>query len=275
MKLILIEERDNKLISEKAFEDVVIKVGRDYPGTDCQLLFDSEDWPMVSRRHAEFRLQDGHWFVVDTKSAFGTLVEGETITAPTEIHEGMRIQFGEEGPTLLVRSILSISEAEEDEDSDFDTLSLLGLANTRVGKEEAEEINKRFENGPLILENIPPTEPPLTEAEEPAFVQIVDEVTEELHRYQITKNVMSIGRDRDVDIRFDASLVVISRKHAEIRRQGSNYFLVDSKSFNGTLLNDKPVTPEQPTRLSDGDHIQLGTKGPVLLFRNPAYQLKK
>ena len=44
------------------------------------------------------------------------------------------------------------------------------------------------------------------------------------------------GRDAAVEGAIDAAAAVVSRRHAEIHRQGSNYVLVDLGSFNGTML---------------------------------------
>lgn len=53
-----------------------------------------------------------------------------------------------------------------------------------------------------------------------------------------------------------------SRKHAEIRRDGSDFVVVDLGSTNGTLLNDAPVSE---ANLEDGDRITIGRT--VLRFR--------
>lgn len=53
-----------------------------------------------------------------------------------------------------------------------------------------------------------------------------------------------------------------SRRHAEIRRDGEDYLVVDLGSTNGTLLNDAPVAE---ATLEDGDRITIGRT--VLEFR--------
>jgi Protein of unknown function (DUF3662)/FHA domain len=46
-----------------------------------------------------------------------------------------------------------------------------------------------------------------------------------------------------------------SRRHAEVRRKGDEFFIVDLGSTNGTLVNDDPVSER---RLEDGDRITIG-----------------
>ena len=53
-----------------------------------------------------------------------------------------------------------------------------------------------------------------------------------------------------------------SRRHAEIRRDGNEYLVVDLGSTNGTLLNNSPVSE---STLEDGDRITIGRT--VLEFR--------
>jgi pSer/pThr/pTyr-binding forkhead associated (FHA) protein len=62
------------------------------------------------------------------------------------------------------------------------------------------------------------------------------------------------GGDASIEIR-DKSL---SRQHAEVSWDGSAWTLRDLNSRNKTFLNEKPLPPEEPAKLSDGDQIHLG-----------------
>ena len=46
-----------------------------------------------------------------------------------------------------------------------------------------------------------------------------------------------------------------SRRHAEVRRKGDDFVIVDLGSTNGTLVNDDPVSERT---LEDGDRITIG-----------------
>ena len=48
----------------------------------------------------------------------------------------------------------------------------------------------------------------------------------------------------------------VSRRHAEIRRLGSDVVVADLRSTNGTKVNGVPVTERV---LEDGDEITVGT----------------
>jgi pSer/pThr/pTyr-binding forkhead associated (FHA) protein len=50
----------------------------------------------------------------------------------------------------------------------------------------------------------------------------------------------------------------VSRRHARIVRRGSQVFLEDLRSLNGTFLNAARLAPELPYPLKEGDQVQLG-----------------
>ena len=71
---------------------------------------------------------------------------------------------------------------------------------------------------------------------------------------ELQGDVASIGRNADCDISLPSSTV--SRHHAQIRKEGNQYFLKDLSSTNGTLLNREPVIGEEI--LHDRDEIGVG-----------------
>ena len=83
MKIVLAEDRQGQLHGERAFTSETVLVGRD-PAV-CHYFFSQDQWPMVSRKHAEFRLAEGHVSVFDANSRFGTFVNGQQISAPVEV----------------------------------------------------------------------------------------------------------------------------------------------------------------------------------------------
>jgi hypothetical protein len=72
--------------------------------------------------------------------------------------------------------------------------------------------------------------------------------------HEITSPRVVIGRSRNCDIRV--ADVNVSRRHAELRQEGTTYWIVDLDSMNGTLVNGQTVERE---RLHDGDTITLGS----------------
>ena len=55
-----------------------------------------------------------------------------------------------------------------------------------------------------------------------------------------------LGRSKDCDVQVEDANV--SRRHAELRREGSTWWLVDLDSTNGTELNGKRVAAREARR---------------------------
>lgn len=70
----------------------------------------------------------------------------------------------------------------------------------------------------------------------------------------IDQRVVVIGRSSECEVRLDDANV--SRRHAEVRRIGDGYSLVDLGSTNGTEVNGQRI---QETALMNGDVIAVGT----------------
>jgi len=74
--------------------------------------------------------------------------------------------------------------------------------------------------------------------------------------------IIFIGRDPSYHVHFPKDQTAISRKHAEIIREGNRFKLLD-KSTNGTLVNGKKVSEAY---LKDGDVLTFSDGGPKVSF---------
>ena len=72
-------------------------------------------------------------------------------------------------------------------------------------------------------------------------------------RFLLDRDTTSAGRHPDSDIFLDD--VTVSRRHAEFRREGSDFVVVDVGSLNGTYVNRAPV---DTAVLANGDEVQIG-----------------
>src|SRR5688572_470264 len=100
MKIVLAEERGGQKSSEQTFQQSTVRIGRD--AADCQIVFDNQQFPMVSRKHAELRWQNGQWLLTDLGSSYGTYLNGQKISQPQAVTTGSSIQLGLNGPVLRV-----------------------------------------------------------------------------------------------------------------------------------------------------------------------------
>ncbi|HIW92133.1 MAG TPA: FHA domain-containing protein [Candidatus Corynebacterium avicola] len=72
-------------------------------------------------------------------------------------------------------------------------------------------------------------------------------------RFLLDQDTTAAGRHPDSDIFLDD--VTVSRRHAEFRRNGNEYEVVDVGSLNGTYVNREP---KNSAVLSNGDEVQIG-----------------
>jgi hypothetical protein len=108
-----------------------------------------------------------------------------------------------------------------------------------------------------------PKAPPQTQAATPEELGVQPEVvtlTVDGAQHEIDKQSVVIGRSRDCDIRLSDPNV--SRRHAEIRQEGTAYWLVDLESTNGSTVNGRR---QQRAKLENDDRITLGSTD--LVFR--------
>ena len=63
MSIVLTEIRGEQKLASREFKQTTIKIGRDPVRNN--LAFERTRWPMVSRLHAEIRVEGGHWYLTD------------------------------------------------------------------------------------------------------------------------------------------------------------------------------------------------------------------
>jgi hypothetical protein len=83
-------------------------------------------------------------------------------------------------------------------------------------------------------------------------------------KHEITKPVTVLGRSAGCDVRLGDPNV--SRRHAELRQQGTSYWIVDLGSTNGVDVNGARV---ERAKLDDGDTVTLGESELVFMRELP------
>ncbi|MEP6849804.1 MAG: FHA domain-containing protein [Acidobacteriota bacterium] len=267
MNIILAEETAaGGQSTERSFEKPVIQIGRD--PFDSDIVFNNATYPMVSRKHAELRWNDGRWLLVDLNSTYGTYLNGQRISGPEPIAVGQRLQFGEGGPGLKVVWFEVLSD------------SIKGYPKPTPPPLEA-KAEDIFASKPPNRQTIAPTpvqpsiqKPPVQTSFQEPRVQASTSPAAELEfidsarpRVNLTPSTIWVGRDPACEIRFDPGVVMVSRKHASIRFEDGNFVIEDNNTFNGTLINEQRISA--PTPLYDSDEIRLGIGGPVLRLVAP------
>ncbi len=135
----------------------------------------------------------------------------------------------------------------------------------RTGRFEAGELAPAPEFGfgiptvsPFVLDTPPSAAPPA------APPQLVVHVGRLSAPFALAKDVTTVGRPDsglhyypDVEIELDDA---VSRRHAEVVKRGDSYYLVDTGSTNGTLLNGERLPAQEERLLAYGDRIRIGDR---------------
>ena len=238
MKIVLAEELDGKSLPEKSFNQLIVRVGRDV--TDCQIVFDNAQFPMVSRKHAELRWQADRWFLHDLNSSYGTFVNGSKLSAPQSLQIGDALQFGASGPMMKVVWFEMTAAPPVSAPNSYRSQTPTAPSPVSSNyKNQTPEAHLEFADAAQFPKP-----------------------------FQITKDGIWLGRDPEADIVFEPTAVMVSRRHAEIRRSGGEFVIHDNSSFNGTLVNEQRISA--PTPLYHDDRIELGLGGPVIRFNSPS-----
>jgi hypothetical protein len=100
---------------------------------------------------------------------------------------------------------------------------------------------------------------------QPAILRIVEPVRA-AWEMPVTRSPALLGRASeaegyrpDFDMTFyDEDEGYVSRRHAQITREPGGYFITDLGSYNGTTVNARPLEPQRPRPLRNGDRIKVG-----------------
>lgn len=157
--------------------------------------------------------------------------------------------------------LLSAPSVSMETDADL-SVGEFGIATRMVQKEkrkpEPGEPKSQPQPGATMIYRPEPEAAPVPaaepEVEEPEVKTPPAIVRAGAAEYPVEAGRLVIGRSRECDIRLADPNV--SRQHAEVRREGDGYFVVDLDSTNGTEVNGRRA---RRARLEDGDTILLGS----------------
>ena len=242
MNIILANPQTTDGRPEREFTKPAVLIGRD--ATECDIAFDKAQFPMVSRKHAELCIHDGQWVISDLGSTYGTFINGNKVVQPLPISAGSTLQFGMDGPKLIVV-----------------WYEVGAAAPGRPGPVPQVQQPQQYAQVPTPAP-AKPAAPPVQLP--PALLDVQGPPAKP--SVKISKPSIWFGREADCDVVFDASSGTVSRRHAEITFDGADFVIKDNKSFNGTLINGQRIATATP--LYHDDRIQLGVGGPVIVFNS-------
>jgi pSer/pThr/pTyr-binding forkhead associated (FHA) protein len=143
---------------------------------------------------------------------------------------------------------------ETDADLDigeFGIATRMAQPDRRAGAELPEDVEP---GATMIYKPKTPVPTQAVSAEELGVERELITLTYDGSRHEVKQRRVVIGRSRECDIQLaDAN---VSRRHAELRQEGTSYWIVDLGSTNGLEVNGKRV---RRAKLRDGDTITLGS----------------
>jgi hypothetical protein len=173
----------------------------------------------------------------------------------TELRDYLTEHGRREGYVLLSPPVVLLETDDDLSIGEFGiaTRMVQGKAPSEGG--EAEPPAPKLEPGATMVYK-PRTPPPPEGAgpDDAALAQEIVTLTLDGNRHEIDKRRVVLGRSKDCDIQLaDPN---ISRRHAELRQDGSAYWLVDLDSTNGVLVNGRKTAR---AKLESGDTITIGS----------------
>ena len=86
----------------------------------------------------------------------------------------------------------------------------------------------------------------------------LDAAESAIREQSFDQDTITIGRAPVNDICLPDAKRLISSRHAQIRRTGHDFVLIDVESTNGTILNEQRLMPGRDLALHQGDRIRIG-----------------
>lgn len=234
----------------------------------CDIHIDSG---LLSRQHAEIRLEAGRLVIEDLNSTNGTYVNNMRIDCATSLMHGDVVTVGHDrfmviapdkndGSTVFTYNIGQDLDEPESEDVAVAKTQMqkafptpLGWSSVQVDKsleaKEVEDLLQEIDTGVQYDAHIVPAL--LIARTQSGFGDV----------YQLSlgknkeKSAWQVGRSQFSDVRIDHPTV--SNHHADLKSDESGWVIIDNKSTNGVKVNGKRIVE---TPCVSGDVISLGSQ---------------
>lgn len=211
-----------------------IWIGRE---PECAIVIEGNAG-MVSRKHAEIRIENGETVLEDNKSFNGTLVNEQRISTVTPLYHNDEIRLGMGGPVLRFNSPARIAPMGA---------SLAGQRS--MAADQMADVPKTPDQpGSKTLVLKLDTAEKYLPSKESAQSQLLMSIAFG------EKKELTIGRDAGNDITLDG--LQISKRHARLLNTVSGIVIDDLNSTNGVYINGKRVSKEI---INSNDAVQIGS----------------
>jgi FHA domain-containing protein len=172
----------------------------------------------------------------------------------TELQEYLAEHARREGYVLLTTPTVAFETDDDLSIGEFGIATRMAQAPKRVAKDDVDAPLPHVEPGATMIYK--PRTPLPVEGPPPdvALAQEIVTLTIDGKRREIDKRRVVIGRSKECDVQLTDPNA--SRRHAELRQEGSAYWLIDLDSTNGSSVNGRRTAR---AKLESGDVITIGS----------------
>jgi Protein of unknown function (DUF3662)/FHA domain len=169
----------------------------------------------------------------------------------TELRDYLSEHARREGYVLLTPPIIQFETDDDLAVGEFGIATRMTQREPGRGEEAAPQ---QLESGATMVYKPRQEAPPGEPAADVALAQEIVTLTMDGIRHEVDKRRFVLGRSKDCDIQLADPNV--SRRHAELRQEGSAYWLIDLDSTNGSQVNGSRTAR---AKLESGDTITVGS----------------
>ena len=199
----------------------------------------------ISRKHARISPVGDGYQIEDLGSSNGTFVNEERLQKPRRLVDGDVIALGPDVEIKVASPVVQKGDATAFIPSPNAKRQATGDATAFMSSPVGADKTMAFTELPPA-----PVVPPRL---------IINESGKEPKLFTLTTDRLRIGRQADNDIVLDNRF--ISRRHADLEKRGSDYYIIPAANISNPLLLDgKPVM--EPTPLHHGAKIRFGGFNP-------------
>ena len=207
----------------------------------------------VSRNHARLVRRQGSLLVEDLSSYNGTKLNGAAVAAPAPLKDGDVIIIGDYRMAIKEDRPSAAMGAVQPAHGAATPAAAPPAARSAAAAPPAAEVRDAMEAQPTIpLHSLAPEAAPAEPVSPPARLIITGRFMQG-REFLLDRPSLVIGRTPENDIVIEHKS--ISRHHARIIREGSQYHAVDLESANGVRVNGED---HDRVLLRSGDEIELG-----------------
>ena len=179
--------------------------------------------------------------------------EGYEPSLVAELQEYLGEHARRESYALLTSPRVKI---ESDDDLEIGEFGIaVRMTQPERGHQAEDDLPDDVDSGATMIYK--PSAPLETQAASPVELGVEREVaylTVDGDRHEVRKRRTVIGRSKDCDLQLaDPN---ISRRHAELRQEGTSYWIVDLDSTNGIEINGRRA---KRAKLDPGDTVTIGS----------------